>query len=330
MEGSRQTSSTVVVSGAIEKRPRMSVVVPTDGYPALQELLAALRAQTASEVLELVVAAPKGSKIDPRRLQGFAQVRLVEVDSGQSLPAARAAGVRASDAPLVVFAETHSFPEPGWAQALIDRHSGEWAAVGPAILNARPEDPRAWGALFVDYGPWVAPVTGGPVEDLPGHGSAYKRSVLLEYGDELDRMLEAEWNLHRDLRARGYQLYLEPAAATRHLNMNRPIPSALQWMHYSRGLASARCRTWSASRRGLYALAVPAIFLVRLGRTLRDVRRARRLRVLAQGLPMIVASLAGSAVGEFAGYVSGATGSSAQRIFKYEVHRQRYVDNEGD
>ncbi len=308
----------------------MSVVVATSDRAALEKLLVALRAQTARERLELVIAAPGRAGIGDAETAGFASAQLVEAEPARSLPAARAAGVRAARAPIVVFAETHSYPDPRWAEALIDRAAGPWAAVGPAIVSATPDDQCSWGALLVDYGPWVAPVAGGPVADLPGHGSAYRRSLLLGYGDDLERMLEAEWVLHRDLRARGHRLYLEPAATTRHLNINRPLPAALQWLHYSRGLASARCRDWSLPRRVLYAAATPGIFAVRLARTLRHMQRTGRMRALPPAFTTIAASLGGSALGELAGYVSGSTGSSAERIVKYEVHRERYVDATGD
>ena len=254
----------------------------------------------------------------------------MDIDGGRSLAVARAAGVRAATTPLVVFTETHSFPEPGWARALIDAHAGPWAAVGPAMLNATPDDSRTWGQLLVDYGPWVAPVRAGPVDDVPGHGSCYKRSLLLDYGEDLDRMLAAEWNLHRDLRARGHRLYLEPAATTRHLNMTRVAPSFNMWRHYSRDLASVRARRWSAARRGLYALAAPAILAKRLATTLRHLARVGRLDALPGALPSMLASLTGSAVGELAGYASGRGSSDEAALAHYDLYRERYVDAEVD
>jgi Glycosyltransferase like family 2 len=309
----------------------LSVVIATDGAGDLGELLAALRAQTARKRLELVVVAPApGNVIGVGMEDVFGGVCLVAANVGQSLSAARAAGVRAATTPLVVFTESHSFPEPDWAQALIDAHAGPWAAVGPAMLNATPDEPRTWGQLFVDYGPWVAPVSAGTVVDLPGHGSAYKRSLLLEYGDELEGMLAAEWNLHQDLRMRGHRLYLEPAAATRHLNMTQVVPSFKMWQRYSRDLAAGRSRAWPTARRALYALATPVIFLKRLAVTLHHLARVGRLDVLPAALSPMLSSLAGSAVGELAGYASGRDPSEASELAHYDLHRERYVDTDVD
>jgi hypothetical protein len=306
--------------------PALSLIVATDSYPAIEDLLAALRAQTALDRLEIVIAAPAAVHAEGAALDGFAHVQWVLADASKSLAGARAAGVRAARAAVVAFTETHSFPEPGWARALIEAHDGPWAAVGPAMLNATPADARTWGQLYVDYGPWVAPVEGGPVDDIPGHGSAYKREVLLAYGEDLGPMLEAEWNLHRDMRARGLRLYLEPGATTRHLNMTQKLPSFLQWMYYSRGFASTRCRDWTRARRAAYAAGAPLIVLRRLAQVVRDMRRTGRLHVLPRALPSVLVSLSGSALGELVGYASGRAGDAAKANVKYEVHRERYVD----
>jgi hypothetical protein len=319
--------TTPAASAALE----MSVILTADGRGQVDELLSSLRAQTARERLELVVVAPAGSvTLPPGDERPMGALRRVEVDGGRSLAVARAAGVRAATTPLVVFTETHSFPEPGWAQALIDAHTGPWAAVGPAILNATPEEPRSWGQLLVDYGPWVAPVRAGPVDDVPGHGSCYKRALLLAYGDDLERMLAAEWNMHRDLRARGHRLYLESAAATRHLNMTQVAPSFHMWRHYSQDLAAIRARRWSAARRAVYALAAPAILVKRLATTLRHLARVGRLGSLPAALGPMLASLTGSAAGELVGYASNRRSSDQMALAHYDLHRERYVDTEVD
>src|SRR5205823_2114181 len=123
-----------------------------------------------------------------------------------------------ASAPVVVFCEDHAFPEPGWAVALIDAHRGPYAAVGPVIVNANPRSLISDADCLIGYGPWLHPSPGGEMSHLPGHNSSYKRASLLEYGDRLPSMLEAETVLHWDLRARGLRLYLEPRARLAHTN----------------------------------------------------------------------------------------------------------------
>jgi hypothetical protein len=307
-----------------EAAPELSVIVPTDRFTTMRSTAANLGEQTALERLELVVVTPSPRDFAGHcELEGFHSVRLVEADVS-SLPRARAAGVRAARAELVAFSETHAFPEPRWAEAMIDAHRGPWAAVGPVVRVANPGHPAAWGNFFVDYGRWAEPLTSGPVADLPGHNSSYKRFVLLDYGSGLESMLVAESVLHQDLRRHGYRLYLEAGARVRHLNMTRLVPAATQWFHYGRGYAVARSRRWSRPRRLVYTAGAPLIPLVRFARTLGEMRRAQRLRLLPGALPAMICSLAGGGAGELVGYAIGG-GESLEGTTRYELHRSRFA-----
>jgi glycosyl transferase family 2 len=311
-------------------KPDLSVVIPTDRFETIERVVATLRRQGASGSIELVVVAPSAQALSGHEggLEGFHSTRVVEAKTA-SLPRARAAGVRAATSDVVAFAESHSFPEPGWAEALIAAHAGPWAAVGPAMVNPHSTGGAGWAKFLVDYGQWVPPVAPGPVDDLPGHNSSYKRVLLLDYGAELERMLAAEWFLHEDLRRRGYTLYLEPAAMSRHISVTRLVPSIVEWFHYSRGFATSRSRGWPRRRRVLYVAGSPLIILVRLRRVIAAIRRTGQARLIPRALPPAVLALAGSAAGELVGYAVGG-GEGAEGTSEYELHRERYADDYGE
>lgn len=65
----------------------------------------------------------------------------------------------------------------------------------------------SWADLFIGYSPWLAPSSSREAEFLPGHNTSYKRAVLLEYGDQLDSMMQAETVLHWNLRSKGHHLF---------------------------------------------------------------------------------------------------------------------------
>ena len=209
-----------------------------------------------------------------------------------SVAAARAEGIRRARAPVVALAEDHSYPAPGWAQALIAAHREPWAAVGPVVANANPGSTMSWANHLVEYGPWIEPADPGPVDFLPGHNSAYKRALLLDYGPELEAMLEAECLLHQDLRTRGYQVYLEPRAKTYHLNYSKPFSWIPVHFHGSRLFAAARTRygRWGLRRRLVYASASVLIPLVRLRRIWAKVRPALRPGQFLRLLPAVGAT----------------------------------------
>jgi Glycosyl transferase family 2 len=311
-------------------RPELSVILGTDGLEPARETIAHLRAQTARDRVEVVIVTPRGS-LDggaDRELDGFHSFRVIDLDPRASVAAARAAGVSAARAPVVAMAETHCFPEPGWAEALIAAHRGPWAAVGPEIANENPGRMSSWANLYVDYAPWVAPAPRGPADDLPGHNSSYKRARLLDYGDELGRLMESESIIHWDLRSRGHRLYVETEAKVRHRNVTRPVAALLEHFHNGRCFGGLRSHDWSVARRVLYAAASPLIPALRLARIIRCMRTRGRGHLLPGALPMMLASLVVHAAGELTGYAAGA-GDAARRMVPYELHRNRYVAGAG-
>jgi glycosyltransferase involved in cell wall biosynthesis len=303
------------------------IIVTPDRYETVRTTIRCLRAQTVRERLELLIVAPsvKELELDAAEMEDFLQVRVVEVGAIRSTAAARAAGVRHASASVVAFAEEHSYPAPGWAAALIEAHRQPWAAVGPVMANANPVPAISWANLFLHFAPWVEPADPGITENLPWHNTSYKRAVLLDYGPELEAMLEVEGILHRDLRVRGYQLYLEPKAKTCHLNITRPSSYAKEQFYGGRMFAAARGRRWSGLRRLLYTGGAPLIFLVRLRRVLHEIRRSGRQRDLLPGvLPTLVPGLALHVIGEMMGYAFGA-GDALQRFSEFELHKGRHT-----
>jgi GT2 family glycosyltransferase len=312
-----------------QRLPEMSVVLLTPtGYETIRRTIRYLRAQTVRDRLEIIIVAPAASALDLdwAELGDFFRVQVVEAGPFFSGAAARAAGICRAEAPIVALGEDHSFPEPGWAEALIAAHRGPWAVVGPGVDNANPGTSISWANHLVEYGPWTEPAVPGPVEFLPGHNSAYKRTLLLEYGPKMAAMLEAECLLHQDLRRRGYQVYFEPRARTRHLNYSKPFSWIPAHFHGSRLFGSARAQygRWSTGQRLVYGAAAVLIPLVRLRRIWPKAHAALGVKQFLRLLPTLSAVLLVSAVGEMAGYVSGP-GRSVQQLSRLEFQRPLHL-----
>jgi hypothetical protein len=198
--------------------------------------------------------------------------------------------------------------------------------VGPAILNANPQNSISWADLLMGYGPWIEPAPAGEVDFLPGHNSSYKRELLLQYGPALDAMLEAETVLHWDLRAKGHRLYLEPAAQTAHTNFSLASSWLNACFHSGRTFAATRAQQggWSWLRRLAYAGGSPLIPLVRLWRILCDLSRpGRPLGLGIRVAPQLLLGLSVDGLGQMVGYAFGA-GAARQRLMEYEFHRDRH------
>src|SRR5260370_30170444 len=147
-----------------QRPPALSVIITTpDSYDTIRNLVEALRAQTAREALELVIVAPSVAAVRAglTDLREFCCWRLVEIGALRTVAQAKAAGIRCASAPVVVLTEDHSLPDPAWAQALIDAHREDWAAVGPAMGNGNPESLISWADFIIGYGPWFEPPAAG-------------------------------------------------------------------------------------------------------------------------------------------------------------------------
>lgn len=305
--------------------PELSVILATDSLATVEKILACLRAQSRADRVELLFVAPAnaGLEDDDARVPGFASVRVVEVEDVAALALARSRGVRAASAPLVLFAETHAYPAPGYLEALIDAHARPWAAVGPSVRNANPGSTISWACLLLDYGRWVELAKSGPIPDVPGYSSAYKRALLLDMGDELEQLMNSDAVMHAELRARGHELYLESSARVDHLNVSRIRWAAVEHFESGRAFAATRALGWSRPRRLVYAAASPLIPAVRLRRILAQMNRCGGAPSLARLLPALVLLLIASAIGEFAGYLFGV--GSTDHLSQMELHKVRYV-----
>ena len=311
--------------------PKMSVIVVTpDNYQTMRKTVRHLRSQNVSQDLELIFVAPSADslKLNESEMHGFWGYKIVEVGPVHSTAMARAAGVGAASAPIVALTEDHSHPAPGWAEALINRHDEDWAAVGPVMHNANPHSLTSWASFLVEYSQWLGPSESGEREHLPGHNGTYKRDILLEYGDRLEEMLDAESVLHWDLRARGHRLWLESAARTFHQNFSKPASIVSLRFNGGRLFASSRAREWPVWRRLLFTICSPLIPWVRCFRITRELRKPGRPRqLLPRLLPALLFSLALDGAGEMIGYAFGPGGAMA-KLSDLEFHRHRFMTQE--
>jgi predicted dehydrogenase len=306
-------------------RPALSAIVMVPARTAtVRRSLDALAAQDVRNRIELVFVSPAETLDLPEyvgQFWGWTHVRIPRLDSTSE---ARAAGIRQARAPVIVLTEDHSFATPGWARALIDAHRGDWAAIGPAMLNANPATAVSWANLAIEYGPWLHPAAGGAATHVAGHNASYKRDVLLEYGDALGAMMEAESVLHWDLGRRGHRVAVASDARIRHENFSRLRPALAVKFNLGRMFAGNRAIGWPFWKRAIYTAGSPALPFVRTGRALRDLRRARA----AQPLPVLATTLfsllAANAAGELVGYLFGA-GRAMQRLTRHEFDRKIYL-----
>jgi GT2 family glycosyltransferase len=295
--------------------------------------LASVLAQDCIDRLEILLfdLAPGEPPAIPG--SGHPAVRILKLPPDTLFSAAKAMGMRAASAPVVVFLEEHCRVHPGWARALVEAHRGPWAGVGAEVHNGNPEVPLSRMIEFLNYHACMPPAARTELAMLPGHNSSFKRDVLLAYGAELDELLRAEIVLHTRLRKDGHRLLLEPAARFSHINESSFASAVRGRFLWNRCYGRMRARSfgWSPLRRLFYAAATPLLPFYTLSRlTLFALRRRRDLlpRLLASA-PVLLAVQLASATGHFLGLLFGI-GDAEARFSLFEMNEpRRYRDADG-
>jgi hypothetical protein len=309
-------------------QPVISVVLPTTSdFESIATTVRHLRRQSVADRLELVVVAMARPDflVDASACRGFWDVRVVHTDR-HSHGDACAAGVRAARASVVVFAEDHCFPEPGWAEALLAAYTdADVVAVGPIFRNANPSTLVSWCDFVIGYGPWIDARAAGDQPFLAGHNSSYRRDVLLGLGSRMADGLESETVLHMELRTQGRRLVVQPGARAAHTNFGRfDVWLPVQY-HCGRVFAAQRADRWSLPRKAFYAVASPLIPCLRFVRAMRQLSGSTESRPsLLRLAPLLALGLAADGLGQLVGYAAGSGGSS-RHLTGFEFRRMDFV-----
>lgn len=302
--------------------PDLSYVIPCGQWRHVAKVVDCLLAQDEADRIELVLAGPPEleAEVPGAARGGLAAVRVVAADP-QAMHEARAAGLLAAAAPWALIGETHCYPQPGWARALLAAIATDrWDAIGPQIVNANPRTGMSWANLALDYGPFLRP-SRGEAESLPGQNAAVRTALLRRHADGLGERMRMPYVFFDELRAGGARLFVEPEARTAHLNVTDPRGWVLERVDVARLYGADRCSGWPLARRALYVLGSPAVPLLRGRRALRDLRRAGGP---LRALPWLAAALVAAAIGEAIGYAIGHE-QGVPRIFAAELDREAYA-----
>jgi len=304
----------------------LSVILATDTYPTIGPVVDRWRQQSARKQVELVLVAPSIDAVCPvlEHRDEFENVRVIE-HSVTDLAQARAAGIRAATAPIVFVGETHSYPQPGFVEALLAEFSGPWSAVGPVFGNANPKGFLSWAAFLSDYGRWAEGLPAGETAETPLYNAAYRRSVLLELGDRLAPSLDHGDELWTTLRAGGHRAWLAPQARLDHVNVSRPWDWVRERFLAGLLIGHYRARRWSLARRVTYvcgSLLIPFVLTWRVAPGAWRTVRQKNLPWMT--IPAILVGMTIKAAGEFGGY-AGFFGNAQREMLEYEVHKLAYA-----
>jgi hypothetical protein len=310
--------------------PELSVVLVAGARrERAQRVIDALAVQTAVLDIELVLVDLGAARATPLEIpQRLAHTRLNRPDIDR-WGVARAEGARAASGKSVAFIEDHCFPEPEWAEILVEAHRSPWGGVGYAFTSANPESFVSRVSLLGRYGAFVHPARRGRAPIISGNNVSYKRDLLLGFGDKLEDVLTIDFNLQEILTKRGVPMFVESKALAAHEQFTTVRREGITGHHYCRLLAAKRVETqeWSIGRKLLHGIGAPlGSPAIRLWRLLKGLRgRGELWSTAILGLPVIIVEYFFDAMGESLGYLAGA-GNSEAHALRWELDAERATE----
>ncbi len=300
---------------------KMSVIlVCHDTYDTIRLAVMHIAAQTVRESLELVIAAPSRKRLGlvESDLKNLHSYQVVEVGEFLHRGTAAAAAVRAARGPILGMVENHAFPDPQWAEVLIEAYKGPWAGVCPVIEIFNPQTLISRTERLIDYGNWIARTEAAEIDRLPWHNSSYKRDLVMQFDDDLENVLEPEDHLQDRLRVQGHRFYLDPRARTRHISDSKFSAAGSAMFGRGRLFAASRSKNWSFARKLVYVLASPLFPFIQLYLIRENFARFHNRYPAYRLLPMALLLTGIIALGECAGYLAGA-GDSITWMARHEL-----------
>jgi len=313
-----------------QSAPELSIVLVSPSTIApLRGTLEHLQRQTVRERMELVLVGPRRDSFedaDPASMRCFAGWTTVAAGPIREAERASAAGVAVTRAPLVALLENHVFPDPGWAQAVMQAHRGPWAAVASVIDNANPTTSSSWVEHLLSYGFHDGSVAGGEIARPSRNNLTWKREVLIGFGDRLAEMVKRDGGLIEEVGRAGGRWWRESSARLLHLNVSLLAPTLALRVHSARASAAKRARIegWTSARRWLYVAGSPAFPLLRLRALVPRLRARGKHAVPKRTWPLLAVVLLFDSLGQAIGFAFGA-GESAERAGRFDLHRLAYV-----
>lgn len=310
-------------------RPLVSVIMVIGAQrERAGRALASVLAQHGLENAEVLLFDAAFDRYPPLPGSDHAAVTVHPVPAANSLNVIRAQAAEIARGEAVAYLEEHILVVPGWLDAIVSGFRAGHGGVGgePGALN--PGRGISDAITLMNYGPFRPTPAPRTFHMLPGHNSAYRRDLLLSFGELLPSLLASEVLLNWKIIEKGHTLLLDPAAKFLHLNEEALSMIAVGYYHWNRSFGENRARVygWGWGRRILQGVATPFVPAVRYMKNLAHLLRNDRqsLPILFRYTGVFLYAQAAAAVGMAIGALFGA-GDAEAKFLDYELNSERTI-----
>jgi len=290
--------------------------------------LASVLAQHGLENAEVLLFDTALDRYPPLSGSDHAAVTVHPVREARSFNDIRARAAEIARGEVVAFLEEHIFVVPGWLDAIIRGFRAGHGGVGgePGALN--PGRGISDAITLMNYGYFRPTPTPRTYHMLPGHNSAYRRDLLLSFGDLLPVLLSSEVLLGWKIVEKGHTLLLDRAAKFLHLNEEALAMISVGYYYWNRSFGENRAKVykWGWWRRILQGVATPLVPVVRYIKYLAHFWQNDRqsVPILFRYTGVFLYAQAAAALGMAIGALFGS-GDAEMKFLDYELNSERRI-----
>lgn len=204
----------------------VSVVIPSLNSPMIDQVLAALRVQSAPPDEILVVGLDAAGLVEED-----ARIQFISTGGPVSPACARNTGARRARGDIICYIDADCIAAPDWIERLLERHTQGAQIVGGSVLIERGNYWQYCDNLAA-FTPFLSVSPPGARPYLPSLNLSIRRALLMQFDgfDERFRFASGEdTDLCFRLRRAGHTLWFEPRAVVAHRHI-RASPGDL-WRH---------------------------------------------------------------------------------------------------
>ena len=194
----------------------------------------------------------------PALVAAQGQVRVIRGAAGSLIPHLWRDGIMAARGERVGTTTAHCIPRAGWVDRLIAADI-DGTVVGGLIENDPNADAKARAVFLLRYAAYAPPNTKRYVAELAADNALYRRSDILRHNDLL-RLGFWEPSFHKQFRAEGIRLLLDPALRVIHRNRYTAREFIAQRFAHGKEFGLSRGREQSLARTLLLIFLAPVYF----------------------------------------------------------------------
>jgi hypothetical protein len=273
-----------------------------------------------TEKIQVIFIYPEGFKFSFDQNEKFADVIHMAYGKNGYFAVIRKA-IENAKADYVLFQESHT----DLKMNIIDKFlqyikTDKYACIGSLVYPGENMSFTDWVAYLGHYSDWGPGTKGGDDHrNVPGHNCVYKKSALLDLGNELDIYLYADSIIQWKFLEKGLKLFLIDEVFIIHDDKMtfRELLSENFWYGWIFSYARRRANNWNIFKRLLYSLLVFAKPLIRFRLLLK--KPLKNYPISKSRIPAILAAI-------LLNYYWNALGESFGVLFSDRIAIQKFSE----